>query len=233
VSDTGGGLAEQAVPPLASSLHYHPGVIRAPLVALVLVVAAAAGCSLAGRTFGTYVDDQTITAAIKVALARKEASTLTRVNVDTFSGTVYLTGEVPTPILKSDAEIVAWKTKGVTQVVNDLAVRGDHTEAVAGASPSLGPPSGLVERLPGIVRLDPAPPGAGAVAYDRAGNVVATVYVRPMREVVQSGFEAPGPMVRPIDHVSVYGVPAEAGMPEAQMYIVFWHVSAADAAALR
>jgi hypothetical protein len=31
----------------------------------------------------------------------------------------------------------------------------------------------------------------------------------------------------------VYGVPAEAGMPEAQMYIVFWHVSAADAAALR
>jgi hypothetical protein len=233
VSDVGGGAAEHAVPPLASSLHYHPGVIRSPLVVLVLVVVAAAGCSLAGRTFGTYVDDQTITAAIKVGLARKEASTLTRVNVDTFSGTVYLTGEVPTPILKSDAEIVAWKTKGVTQVVNDLAVRGDHTESVAGASPSLGPPSGLVERIPGIVRLDPASRGAGAVAYDRAGKVVATVYVRPMREVVQSGFEAPGPMVRPIDHVSVYGVPAEAGMPEAQMYIVFWHVSAADAAALR
>ena len=232
MSDVGGGAAEHAVPPLASSLHYHPGVIRSLLVVLVLVVVAA-GCSLAGRTFGTYVDDQTITAAIKVGLARKEASTLTRVNVDTFSGTVYLTGEVPTPILKSDAEIVAWKTKGVAQVVNDLAVRGDHTESVAGASPSLGPPSGLVERIPGIVRLDPASPGAGAVAYDRAGKVVATVYVRPMREVVQSGFEAPGPMVRPIDHVSVYGMPAEAGMPEAQMYIVFWHVSAADAAALR
>lgn len=191
-----------------------------------------AGCSLAGRTFGTYVDDQTITATIKMALVRQEPRTLTRVNVDTFQRTVYLSGEVPSTLLKSDAEITAWKTKGVTQVVNNLAVRAEHPEIVA-ASPAMRPGGALLERLPGIVRLDPAPPGAGALAYDRAGSVVATVYVRPLREVAQRGFEAPDSTSRPIDHVSVYGVPAEAGMPEAQMYILLWHVSPVEAAALR
>ena len=200
------------------------------MLALALVVAAMAGCSLAGRTFGTYVDDQTITATIKMALARQEPRTLTKVNVDTFNGTVYLSGEIPSELLKSDAEITAWKTKGVTQVVNDLAVRGEHPQVVA-ASPAM--PSALLDRAPGIVRLDPAPPGAGALAYDREGRVVATVYVRPVREVAQRGFEAPEPTSRPIDHISMYGVPAEAGMPEAQIYIVLWHVSALEAAALR
>jgi hypothetical protein len=203
------------------------------VAALLLIVVVSAGCSLAGRTFGTYVDDQTITAAVKMALARKEPRTLTQLNVDTFNGTVYLTGEAPSALLKSDAEITAWKTKGVTQVVNDLTVRGEHLPGVASASPPMRASSPLLARIPGIVRLDPAPPGAGALAYDQAGTVVATVYVRPVREVAQTGFEAPETLERPIDHVSMYGMPAEAGTPEAHVYILLWHVSRADAAALR
>lgn len=205
-------------------------MICARAVALLLVVAALTGCSLAGRTFGTYVDDKTLTAAVKMGLARKEPGSLMRVNVDTFEGTVYLTGEVFSAIQKSNAEIAAWQVDGVSQVVNDLTVRG---ERIASASPPMRPPSHPLERIPGIARMDPAPPGGGALAHDRSGAIVATVYVRPVREVAQSGFETLGPMVRPIDHVTVYGVPAEAGSPEAQMYIIFWHVSAAAAAALR
>jgi hyperosmotically inducible periplasmic protein len=202
-------------------------------VALVLVLAVFSGCSLAGRTFGTYVDDQTLTAAVKMGLARKEPRTVTRVNVDTFEGTVYLSGEVATAIQKSDAEISAWQIDGVTQVVNDLTVHGERAGApVVSASPSMVA-SPLLDRIPGIARMDPPLGDGGALAYDRTGAIVATVYRRPSKDVAQNGFEAAGPTVRPIDHVSVYGVPAEAGLPEAQLYIVFWHVSAAAAASLK
>ena len=200
----------------------------------MLLFAASAGCSLAGRTLGTYVDDQSVTAAVKMSLARKEPRTVTRVNVDTFQGTVYLSGEVADSIQKSDAEISAWRVDGVTQVVNDLKVRGERTDAqVVSASPSMRPSSPLLDRIPGIARMDPPLKDGSALAYDRAGAIVATVYRRPAKDVAQNGFEAAGPTVRPIDHVSVYGVPAEAGLPEAQMYIVFWHVSAAAAAGLK
>jgi hypothetical protein len=195
---------------------------------------ASAGCSLAGRNFGTYVDDQKVTAAVKMGLARKEPRTVTRVNVDTFQGTVYLSGVVATPIQKSDAEIAAWQVAGVTQVVNDLAVLGERPSApIASASPPLDGANPLLDRIPGIARMDPPLADGGVLAYDRAGAIVATVYRRPAKDIAQKGFEATGPTVRPVDHVTVYGVPAEAGMPEAQMYIVFWHVSAAAAAALR
>ena len=203
-------------------------------LAVILLVVASVGCSLAGRTFGTYVDDQSVTAAVKMGLARKEPRTVTRVNVDTFEGTVYLTGEVASAIQKSDAEIAAWQVDGVTQVVNDLTVRGERAGGAlpVSASPAMQS-SPLLDRIPGIARMDPPTSDGGALAYDRAGAIVATVYRRPAKEVAQNGFEALGPTVRPIDHVSVYGMPAEAAMPEAQMYIVFWHVSAAAAAALR
>ena len=202
-------------------------------VVLVVLVAATTGCSLAGRTLGAYVDDQTVTAAVKMGLARKEPRTVTRVNVDTFEGTVYLTGEVASAIQKSDAEIAAWQVEGVTQVVNDLTVQGERSGVPAvSASPSL-PPSPLLDRIPGIARMDPPLADGGALAYDATGGIVATVYRRPAKDVAQKGFEAAGPTVRPIDHVSVYGVPAEAGLPEAQLYIVFWHVSSAAAASLK
>jgi hypothetical protein len=209
-------------------------MIRGRAVALVLLLTASAGCSLAGRNFGTYVDDQTVTAAVKMALARREPRTVTRVNVDTFEGTVYLSGEVADPIQKSDAEIAAWKVNGVTQVVNDLSVHAERAAAqVVNASPSMQRSSSLLDRIPGIARMDAPLADGGALAYDEGGAIVATVYRRPAKDIALNGFEAAGPTVRPIHHVSVFGVPAEAGLPEAQMYIVFWHVSTAAAATLK
>lgn len=209
-------------------------MIKGLAAALVVLLMASAGCSLAGRNFGTYVDDQTVTAAVKMRLARKEPRSVTRVDVDTFQGTVYLSGVVANAIQKSDAEIAAWQVEGVTQVVNDLTVLGERPPApIASASPPLDGASPLLDRIPGIARMDPPLSDGGVLAYDRTGAIVATIYRRPAKEITQNSFEATGPTVRPVDHVTVYGVPAEAGMPEAQMYIVFWHVSAAAAAALR
>ncbi len=53
------------------------------------------GCTtVTGRTFGQYAGDRATTARVKTRLATERAQTLTRVNVDTYEGTVYLSGMV-------------------------------------------------------------------------------------------------------------------------------------------
>jgi osmotically-inducible protein OsmY len=93
------------------------------------------GCSLAGRTVGTYVDDKALIAAVKLRVAGEHPSHLKRVNVDAYDGTIYLSGFVERPIEKSDAEIAARRTEGVRQVVNDIVVRG--SKEVLAAAPHL------------------------------------------------------------------------------------------------
>jgi len=90
----------------------------------------------------------------------------------------------------------------------------------------------LQARLPGL-RVDPALPGSPALAYDRAGTIVATIYVRTLREVGAKGFDHIGPTAQPITYVSLYPVAASSGQPEALVTIVLWHVSPSAAAALR
>jgi osmotically-inducible protein OsmY len=96
----------------------------AKTIALVLVLALAAGAcqSVTGRTAGQTIDDTTITASVKSKLVADKAANLTRVDVDTNNGTVYLNGTVDTPEQKAKAEQLAWQAKGVKSVVNNLQV---------------------------------------------------------------------------------------------------------------
>jgi hypothetical protein len=89
---------------------------------LAVVVLVISGCSLAGRTLGGYVDDTLVKSAVKRRLATESVAGISGVKVDTFGGTVYLSGAVETARQKSDAEIAAWRVEGVQQVVNDLVV---------------------------------------------------------------------------------------------------------------
>jgi hyperosmotically inducible protein len=93
-------------------------------IAMVLVlVAAVSGCrATTGRSAGQNVDDASITASVKSRLVAEKASNLTRIDVDTNNGTVYLNGTVETPEQKTKAEQVAWQAKGVKAVVNNLQV---------------------------------------------------------------------------------------------------------------
>jgi hyperosmotically inducible protein len=98
-------------------------VTRTVAVVLVLV-AVVAGCrSLTGKSAGTNVDDATITASVKSKLVADKASNLTRVDVDTNNGTVYLNGTVDSAEQKSRAEQLAWQAQGVKSVVNNLQVQ--------------------------------------------------------------------------------------------------------------
>jgi hyperosmotically inducible protein len=94
------------------------------VAALLVVLTFVAGCqSMTGKTAGQNVDDAQVTAAVKSKLVADKASNLTRVDVDTNNGTVYLNGTVDTPDQKVRAEQLAWQTKGVKSVVNNLQVQ--------------------------------------------------------------------------------------------------------------
>ena len=91
---------------------------------LLVLVAVVAGCtSTTGKSAGTNVDDATITASVKSKLVADKAANLTRVDVDTNNGTVYLNGTVESAEQKSRAEQLAWRASGVKTVVNNLQVQ--------------------------------------------------------------------------------------------------------------
>ena len=90
---------------------------------VLLVLALVAGCqSLTGTSAGTNSDDASMTASVKTKLVADKVVNLTRVDVDTNRGTVYLTGSVDTAEQKARAERVAWQTRGVMGVLNNLQV---------------------------------------------------------------------------------------------------------------
>lgn len=95
-------------------------------VALVTILALAVGaCASTDKSssFGEYVDDTTITARVKTALLQdKEVSGLA-INVETFKGTVQLSGFAKTRSERALAHQIAHETPGVKAVKNDILLR--------------------------------------------------------------------------------------------------------------
>jgi hyperosmotically inducible periplasmic protein len=92
-------------------------------VAVFVVVALVAGCqTLTGKSSATVIDDPAITASVKTKLVADRAANLTRVDVDTNQGTVYLTGIVDSTEQRTRAGELARQAKGVKNVVNNLQV---------------------------------------------------------------------------------------------------------------
>jgi hyperosmotically inducible protein len=92
-------------------------------VMLVLVAAISACGKTTGKSAGQNIDDASITASVKSKLVADKASSITRINVDTNNGTVYLNGIVESPEQRTRAEQLAWQAKGVRAVVNNLQVQ--------------------------------------------------------------------------------------------------------------
>jgi hyperosmotically inducible protein len=99
--------------------------MRRILKSLVLMwlIFSLAGCqAMTGKTAGENIDDASITASVKTKLVAEKASNLTRIDVDTNGGIVYLNGTVQSPQQKAHAEEIARDVKGVKKVVNNLQV---------------------------------------------------------------------------------------------------------------
>jgi hyperosmotically inducible protein len=94
------------------------------MLVLTLLMAVASGCtSMTGKSAGENVDDAAITAQVKSKLAAEKMATLTKVDVDTNKGTVYLTGNVENATVKARATEIARAVSGVRDVVNNLTVQ--------------------------------------------------------------------------------------------------------------
>jgi hyperosmotically inducible protein len=94
------------------------------MLVLTLLMAVTAGCtSMTGKSAGENVDDAQITAQVKTKLAAEKVATLTKVDVDTNKGTVYLTGNVENAAIKARATEIARVVSGVREVVNNLTVQ--------------------------------------------------------------------------------------------------------------
>ena len=97
---------------------------RGSFLGLVLVAAMLmASCqATTGRTAGRNVDDAALTASVNAALVADKPSNFTRIDVDTTSGVVSLTGTVETAEQRARAEQLAGRVDGVKRVINNLQV---------------------------------------------------------------------------------------------------------------
>jgi hyperosmotically inducible protein len=97
-------------------------------LALALLAGATvltSGCAVirGQESVGAYVDDVSITTAVKTKFVEDKTVDAGAINVQTLNGTVQLSGFAKSPAEKAKAEYIARNTKGVRQVQNNLDVR--------------------------------------------------------------------------------------------------------------
>jgi osmotically-inducible protein OsmY len=88
----------------------------------VLFSSGCAGTATREST-GEYIDNSAITTKVKSALAADEVVKAREINVDTFRGTVQLSGFVNTSAEKERAEQIASGVQGVKEVRNNITVK--------------------------------------------------------------------------------------------------------------
>jgi hyperosmotically inducible protein len=94
------------------------------LVLLVLIATFTACASTRTQeSTGEYVDDSVITTKVKSLLAKDDFLKSFQISVETFKGTVQLSGFVGSQQAVDKAGEIARSVKGVTSVKNDLVVK--------------------------------------------------------------------------------------------------------------
>lgn len=103
-----------------------------PVTVLMLAIAAPAltGCAVFSRqeSAGEYLDDATLTTKVKSAILADPDLKVMQINVETFQGTVQLSGFVDSQQSKVKAVEMARRIKGVRAVKDDLNVREPRQE---------------------------------------------------------------------------------------------------------
>jgi osmotically-inducible protein OsmY len=86
---------------------------------------AVAGCASTATKEGTgeYVDDSVITTKVKASIFNEPTLKSTEINVESFKGTVQLSGFVANPESIAKAGEIARGVKGVVAVKNDIHVK--------------------------------------------------------------------------------------------------------------
>jgi len=90
-----------------------------------LAMATALGCASTSKSEGTgeYVDDVVITGKVKSAILGEATLKAAEINVETFKGSVQLSGFVADPANAGTAARVTQGVAGVRSVKNDIRVK--------------------------------------------------------------------------------------------------------------
>ncbi|WP_296951413.1 BON domain-containing protein [uncultured Massilia sp.] len=103
--------------------RFQSAIAQSVIATTLLVSVAACAPTPTREGTGEYVDDAVITTKVKAAFAGDPTVKATQVNVETFKGTVQLSGFVDTRESAQKAVDLARGVKGVKSVKNDLVVR--------------------------------------------------------------------------------------------------------------
>lgn len=97
--------------------------LATPLIALLVLTVT--GCSVQRdqQTVGAYIDDTSITTAVKSQLFNNKEVGVASIHVETLNGTVMLSGFAKNTTEKTTAESIARNVNGVKAVKNEIAVR--------------------------------------------------------------------------------------------------------------
>ena len=77
------------------------------------------------RSLGTQIDDSVMQKNLAARLALRDKSYLISVNTKVLDGRIFLTGKVNNPEEKLQITKLAWETKGVRSVKNDIKLKED------------------------------------------------------------------------------------------------------------
>ena len=75
------------------------------------------------RSLGTQIDDSIMQKNLSTRLTLKEKSYLLSINVKVIDGRIFITGKVKNPEEKLQITKLAWETKGVRSVKNDIKTK--------------------------------------------------------------------------------------------------------------
>lgn len=92
-------------------------------VPLVIAGGAATGAAVVQeRSVGTNIDDKTTRINIEALLLKEDEPLASMVGVEVLEGRVLLTGSVRSPDDRIRATMIAWRSPGVKEVINELQV---------------------------------------------------------------------------------------------------------------
>jgi len=97
----------------------------AAAMAAVALLTTAAGCAVnrGQESVGAYVDDASITTAVKTRFVDSKDVDAASIHIETLNGTVMLSGFAKSDAEKASAERLARGVNGVKSVKNDISVR--------------------------------------------------------------------------------------------------------------
>ena len=103
--------------------RFQSAIAQSVLATSLLVSLAACAPTPTREGTGEYIDDSMITGKVKAAFAADPTVKATQVQVETFKGTVQLSGFVDSRESAQKAVEIARGVKGVKSVKNDTVIR--------------------------------------------------------------------------------------------------------------